>query len=49
MWIADTILPWTSLWLYFYELWHATGQWLGGGEHPGEAWSLATANDGATI
>ena len=36
MWIADTILPWTSLWLYFYELWHATGQWLGGGEHPGE-------------
>lgn len=34
MWIADTILPWTSLWLYYYEVWLATGEWLGGGEHP---------------
>jgi len=32
--IAETILPWVSLWLYYYELWHATGQWLGGGIHP---------------
>jgi hypothetical protein len=32
--IADTILPWTSLWLYYYEIWLATGQWLGGGDHP---------------
>jgi hypothetical protein len=32
--IADTIVPWTSLWLYYYEVWHATGEWLGGGEHP---------------
>jgi hypothetical protein len=32
--IALTILSWTSLWLYFYELWLATGQWYGGGEHP---------------
>lgn len=31
--LADTIIPWTSLWLYYYELWHATGEWLGGGEH----------------
>ncbi|OCA92601.1 hypothetical protein [Pseudobacillus wudalianchiensis] len=31
--IADTIVPWTSLWLYYYEMWHATGAWLGGGEH----------------
>ena len=29
-----TIVPWTSLWLYYYELWHVTGEWLGGGEHP---------------
>lgn len=34
MFLADTILPWASLWLYFYELWHSTGEWLGGGEHP---------------
>ena len=32
--LADTIIPWTSLWLYYYELWHITGDWLGGGEHP---------------
>lgn len=33
--IAQTILPWISEWLYFYELWLVTGEWLGGGEHPG--------------
>lgn len=32
--IAETIVPWTYLWLYFYELWQATGRWHGGGEHP---------------
>ncbi len=32
--ISKTIVPWISLWLYYYELWHATGEWLGGGEHP---------------
>lgn len=32
--IADTIVPWTALWLYDYEVWLATGQWHGGGEHP---------------
>ena len=31
MYIHKTIIPWTSLWLYYYELWHATGEWLGGG------------------
>lgn len=29
--IADTIIPWTSEYLLFYELWLATGEWLGGG------------------
>lgn len=32
--LADTIIPWASLWLYHYEVWHLTGEWLGGGEHP---------------
>lgn len=32
--IANTIIPWTVEWLYYYELWLATGEWLGGGEHP---------------
>lgn len=32
--ISDTIIPWTSLWLYHYENWHITGHWHGGGKHP---------------
>lgn len=35
--IADTMLPWASLWLYYYEVWGATGVWHGGGLHPGSA------------
>ncbi|MFE9425300.1 hypothetical protein ACFYNO_20270 [Kitasatospora sp. NPDC006697] len=31
MQIADTIAPWLSEWLAHYELWLATGTWLGGG------------------
>jgi hypothetical protein len=34
LFIADTIIPWAALWLYYYEVWHVTGEWLGGGEHP---------------
>jgi hypothetical protein len=34
--LADTIIPLASLWLFYYEVWFATGEWLGGGEHPGE-------------
>ena len=32
--IAETLLPWASLWLFHYENWHASGVWEGGGEHP---------------
>ena len=32
--ISETIVPWISVWLYYYELWFVTGIWLGGGiEH----------------
>jgi len=34
MLIADTILPWISQWLAFYEAWAVTGKWLGKGTHP---------------
>lgn len=34
MYLADYFVPWISSWLYFYEVWHATGLWLGGGTHP---------------
>jgi hypothetical protein len=32
--IASTIVPWTIEWLYHYELWLITEEWLGGGIHP---------------
>jgi hypothetical protein len=31
--IAETIIPWTALWLYYYELWLDTGDWLGPSSH----------------
>jgi hypothetical protein len=34
MLIAHTIIPWASRWLYYYEIWLATGEWMGGGIHP---------------
>lgn len=36
--IVDTIIPWASEWLYFYELWLPEGKWYGGGhnEYPNE-------------
>jgi hypothetical protein len=34
MFIADTIVPWIVLWLYYYEIWRVTGEWLGEGIHP---------------
>jgi hypothetical protein len=33
--IADTVLPWTTEWLYHYEIWLITGEWTGGGDWPG--------------
>lgn len=32
--IVDYIVPWVSLWLFFYEIWLVTGKWQGGGIHP---------------
>jgi hypothetical protein len=29
--IATTVIPWLSLWLFYYEVWLATGEWEGGG------------------
>ena len=34
LYIADTIMPWISEWIYFYEIWRQTGAWLGKGTHP---------------
>jgi hypothetical protein len=27
--LAETIVPWTALWLFYYELWLVLGEWLG--------------------
>jgi len=32
--ISDFIMPWISIWLFFYEVWLATGEWFGGGHEP---------------
>ena len=32
--ISDFIMPWISAWLFFYEVWLATGEWFGGGHEP---------------
>ena len=32
--LGQALIPWISLWLFYYELWHATGEWLGGGVEP---------------
>jgi hypothetical protein len=29
--LGHTLIPWISVWLFYYELWHGTGEWLGGG------------------
>lgn len=34
MMVAETTVPWATLWLHHYEVWMATGEWLGGGAHP---------------
>ncbi|MCF2445395.1 hypothetical protein L0657_15640 [Dyadobacter sp. CY345] len=36
-WLGDTILPWVSLWLIYYENWLVNGYvWNGGGVHSGK-------------
>ena len=35
--VANTILPWASLWLFHYEIWRVTGIWCGSkAEHPND-------------
>lgn len=33
MLIANTTIPWAVRWLAAYEIWEATGRWVGGGRH----------------
>ncbi len=33
MFLIETIIPWISEWLFYYEIWEGTGIWKGGGIH----------------
>lgn len=43
--LDETIVPWTYLWLDYFEEWLWSNEWKGGGIHPGdleaEAWIAA--------
>ena len=32
--VSETIVPWAAEWLLHFEVWLATNEWHGGGEHP---------------
>ena len=32
--LDQTIVPWTALWLFYFEEWLASNDWKGGGLHP---------------
>lgn len=32
--LVETMLPWSVLWLYYFEAWLRSGEWTGGGMHP---------------
>lgn len=34
--LSDTYIAWTAEWLGYFEDWLATGEWAGGGRHPGD-------------
>lgn len=36
MLLATSIVPWASMWLYYFEQWLISGEWHGGGYHADE-------------
>jgi hypothetical protein len=34
--LDQTIVPWTGLWLFYFEEWLWSDDWKGGGMHPGD-------------
>jgi len=32
--LDQTVVPWTALWLLYFEEWLFSGEWAGGGLHP---------------
>jgi hypothetical protein len=50
MLISESCLPWTMLWLFYFEEWLLSGEWKGGGQHPPpqDRRKSARRNSGAT-
>jgi hypothetical protein len=44
--LDSSVVPWSALWLYYFEDWLATGDWQGGGMHPGDFSRRALAREG---
>lgn len=42
--ISETIVPWATLWLQYFEEWLVSDEWKGGGEHPGDQQPTAPGN-----
>lgn len=40
--VSTTLVPWASMWLFFYEIWMFTGEWTGGGHQFGVGGAPAT-------
>lgn len=34
--LDQTVVPWATLWLFYFEEWLGSDDWKGGGMHPGE-------------
>ena len=32
--LDETIVPWITIWLFYFEEWLISNEWKGGGEHP---------------
>jgi hypothetical protein len=43
--IDQTIVPWTTLWLHYFEDWLGSGEWKGGGTHPTESSEFNEVNN----
>lgn len=41
-----SVVPWSAPWLYYFEDWLASGDWNGGGMHPGDSGRRALAREG---
>jgi hypothetical protein len=44
--IDQTIVPWTAVWLFYFEEWLTSDEWKGGGVHLGDTEFQPRRDDG---